>query len=210
MKKRYLFVISAMVVTLSIFAVSAPAQVITFTPPDPGPPIYAILEPGFVPHTDEWAAVVFVRDTACVPAGFNLLNVVNIPAAFGCTLNVEGHAIWKNGPPPIDPAPIQTVLFGTGSVPVWFVSWAEMQTALSDGVLTVSELSSLPSLQIGSASFFKETQHPGTLRPQGAGNGKIEINAAGTLEDGRTFQFQMREMGVDQESTFRHIKIDFN
>lgn len=50
-------------------------------------------------------------------------------------------------------------LHGLGAVPVWFVSWPEMQAALADDVLTV--LLSLPSLRIGSASFFKETQHPG-------------------------------------------------
>ncbi|MGI8733709.1 MAG: hypothetical protein ACR2LM_10470 [Pyrinomonadaceae bacterium] len=75
--------------------------------------------------------------------------------------------------------------------------------------MTVPELLSLPSLQIGSASFFKETQHPGNERPQGAGNGKIEITAHGTLTDGRTFQFQIREMGVNQQSVVRHVRIEF-
>ncbi|MFY9610944.1 MAG: hypothetical protein WAU45_20325 [Blastocatellia bacterium] len=193
----------------ALLAASVQAQIITFTPPDPGPPLYAILEPTFVPHTDDWAAVAFVRAPSCVPPGFNLLNVVNVPAAFGCMLTVQGHAIWKNAPPPVDEAPIQVNLLGLGAVPVWFVSWTEMQAALADNVLTVPELSSLPSLRIGSASFFKETQHPGPERPQGPGNGKIEINARGTLSDGRTFILQVREMGVDQESTIRHIRIEF-
>jgi len=194
---------------LALLAASVQAQVITFTPPDPGPPLYAILEPTFVPHTDDWAAVAFVREPSCVPPGFNLLNVVNVPAAFGCTLTVQGHAIWKNAPPPVDEVPIQVNLLGLGAVPVWFVRWTEMQAALADNVLTVPELSSLPSLKIGSASFFKETQHPGPERPQGPGSGKIEINANGTLEDGRTFMFQVREKGVNQESTIRHIRIEF-
>jgi len=192
-----------------MFSGTAGAQVITFTPPDPGPPYYAVLEPGFVPHTADWAAVVFLRETSCVPAGFNLLNVENIPAVFGCELNVEGHAIWKNGPPPIDFVPIQTILRGTGDVQLWFVRWSEMESALADDVLTVAELSALPSLQVGSASFFKLTQQPGVNRPQGPGNGKIELNAKGTLEDGRGFSVQMREMGVDQQSTFRSMKIEF-
>jgi len=194
---------------ISLFSGTAAAQVITFTPPDPGPPYYAVLEPGFVPHTDDWAAVIFLRETSCVPAGFNLLNVVNIPAVFSCGLDVEGHAIWKNGPPPVDFVPIQTVLHGTGNVQIWFVSWSEMESALADNVLTITELSALPSLRVGSASFFKLTQQPGPYRPQGPGNGKIELNATGTLEDGRGFSVQMREMGVDQQSTFKSMKISF-
>jgi hypothetical protein len=117
--------------------------------------------------------------------------------------------IYKNAPPPVDSAPIQSNLHGLGAVPIWFVSWPELQAALADNVLTVPELLSLPSLRIGFASFFKETQHPGAERPQGIGNGKIEITAHGTLTDGRTFQFQVREMGVDQQSVLRHIKIEF-
>ena len=192
---------------ISFFAQASNSQVITFTPPDPGPPFYTVIEPGFVPHTDEWAAIIFVRQTSCVPPGFNLLTVVNIPAVFGCTLNVEGHAIWRNGPPPIDFVPMQIVLHGTGEVPVWFVSWSELQDAMDDGVLTVAELSGLPSRLVGSASYFKEVQQPGSFRPQGPGNGKIELNATGLLDDGRQFSIEMREMGVNQESRFRHIKI---
>src|SRR5262245_20667951 len=79
---------------LACFVPAAYSQVITFTPPDPGPPFYTVLEPGFVPHTEEWAAIIFVRETGCVPPGFNLITVVNIPAVFGCPLTVEGHAIW--------------------------------------------------------------------------------------------------------------------
>ena len=100
-------------------------------------------------------------------------------------------------------------LHGLGAVPIWFVSWPELQVALADDVLTVPELLSLPSLQIGFASFFKETQHPGNERPQGAGNGKIQMTAYGTLTNGHTFQFQVREMGVKQQSVLRHVKIEF-
>ena len=37
----------------------------------------------------------------------------------------------------------------------------------------------------------------------------LEITARGTLTDGRSFQFQVREMGVEQQSVTRHIKIEF-
>lgn len=176
---------------------------------DPGPPFYASIERVFIPHTDEWAAIPFLRQPGCVPDDFNLLNLIDVPAAFGCTLTVGGHLVYKNAPPPVDDAPIMANLHGLGAVPIWFVSWPELQVALADDVLTVPELLSLPSLQIGLATFFKETQHPGNERPQGAGNGKIEMTARGTLTDGRTFQFQIREMGVDQQSVVRHVKIEF-
>lgn len=195
---------------MALLTTAAQAQIrVTVPEEDPGPPFYAAVERVFVPHTDEWAAITFLRQPGCVPDDFNLLDLFDVPAAFGCPLTVQGHLIYKNAPPPVDDAPIQVSLHGLGAVPIWFVSWSEMQTALADDVLTVPELLSLPSLRIGSASFFKETQHPGNERPQGIDNGKIEITAHGTLTDGRIFQFQIREMGVEQQSVTRHVKIEF-
>jgi hypothetical protein len=176
---------------------------------NPGPPFYTVLERGFYPHTDEWAAVTFIRDPACVPTDFNLLDLFDVPAAFGCALTVSGHLIYKDGPPPASRAPIAVQLQGLGAVPIWFVRWSELQAGLADDALTVSELLSMPSLLIGTASFFKETEHPGTDRPQGVLNGKIEITARGTLTDGRSFFFQMREMGVETVSVLRHVRIEF-
>lgn len=100
-------------------------------------------------------------------------------------------------------------MHGLGAVPSWFVSWAELQAAIADDVLTVPELLALPSLRIGSAGFYKQTQQPGPERPQGAGNGKIQIVARGILMNGQSFQFQVREMGVEGVSVLRHITIEF-
>jgi hypothetical protein len=47
------------------------------------------------------------------------------------------------------------------------------------------------------------------MRPQGLGNGKIELVSRGWLEDGRSFAMELREMGVDRVSTLRHIAITF-
>lgn len=149
-------------------------------------PFYARIERGEVFHTDDWAAIVFYRPPACVPVDFNLLAFFDAPRAFGCTPpTVDGFTIWKNGPG-IDPAPIQSELRGLGAVPVWFVSWPELQAAIADGVLTIGELAALPSRVIGSAGFYQETLHP----EQAARNGKIEFVARGALEDGRSFQVQ--------------------
>jgi hypothetical protein len=190
-------------------------------PPNPGPPFYALLERpplGEIFRDGDWAAIPFVRDPSCIPPDFNLLETADLEPAFGtfgpprsflCTLTVNGFGIFKNGPPPIDPAPIQTYYSGLGNAPVWFVLWADLQVAISDDVLTIGELQALPSLLVGSASFFEAIAQPGTLRPQGFGNGKIEIVALGTLGDGRSFIFTSREMGVDQVSIQRHTKIEF-
>lgn len=169
----------------------------------PGPPFYARIISN-VSGTEELSAVVFYRDPACIPPDFNLLQFFDIPRAFGCRLTVEGFVIWKNGPPPIDQAPIQQQLFGTGNVPVWFVSTAELQVATSDGVLTIGELQSLPSLVIGSASSFHETLHP----VQAAKRGMIEITASGTLSNGESFRLQ-GVCAVYEDCRNGHVRITF-
>ena len=176
---------------------------------DPGPPYYSVIEHQFIPHTADWAAIPFVRDPQCIAAGFNLLDQFAVPQAFGCPLYVAGHVTYKNGPPPIDLAPIHAEFHNVAPLPVWFVSWAELEAAIADGVLTLSELKALPSLRIGSASFFSYNQHPGPERPQGMGNGKIEIVGRGTLQNGTPFSLEVREMGINQESVLRHISIEF-
>ena len=169
---------------------SAQAQVRTQIPEeDPGPPFYARVERSsvhtqIVPHTDEWAAIVFYRSPACVPPNFNLMDLFNVPGAFFCQLTIEGFEIWRNGPPPVDFAPMQAKFNGLGAVPVWFVSWSELQAAIADDVLTITELQTLSSLQKGTATFFRETLHP----TGGANQPKLSITARGTLEDGRIFQ----------------------
>jgi len=176
---------------------------------DPGPPFYTLVERGFLPHTDDWAPIIFVRDPACVPSGFNLLDQLAVPQAFGCALNVEGHVTYKNGPPPIDPAPWQVVMRDAGPVPVWFVPWSSLQGAIADDVLTLAELESMPGARKGAATFFEMTQQIGVMRPQGTGNGKIELTARGALDGGQSFSIELREMGVDKVSTLRHIRIEF-
>lgn len=199
------------------------ANVRTSVPSEnPGPPAYSHIqhaagpEPFFIPHTSEWAAIPFLRNTACIPPDFNLLDFNDFtpafpggpPRPFVCPLTVEGFALWKNGPPPIDFVPIFSQFHGSGSVPVWFVQWPELLGAVADSNLTLTELASMESLQIGFASLYQDTVLPGVNRPQGPGNGKIEINAFGFLLDGRSFQLSIREMGDDGISILRHVRIE--
>ena len=149
----------------------------------PGVPAYARLGgPDIAPHNDQWAAIVFYRDPGCIPASFNLLNFFDAPRAFGCPLTVQGFEIWENEPGR-DPAPRLSKLRAAGPVPVWFVSWPELQAAAADGVLTIGELRALPSLITGFASHFSETLHPSESNKKGKNN----IGARGVLSNGRSF-----------------------
>lgn len=149
----------------------------------PGVPAYARvgMDPAgkvALPHDDQWAAIVFYREVACVPSGFNLMAFFDAPAAFGCPMTVEGHEVWKDGFDPTS-APIHVVTRDAGPVPVWFVSWPALQAAAADGALTKAELAALPSLVTGTATSYHEVLHPDEM---------ILINARGTLSDGRSFK----------------------
>jgi len=126
---------------------------------DPGPPFYARIRQGWVVHTDQWAAIAFYRQPSCVPPGFNLLNLFNPPAAFGCTLTVDGFLLYDQVAPPPGTVPKQVESFGLGAVPVAFVLWPELQAAMADGVLTIGELEALPSLRVLTATFLHESFH---------------------------------------------------
>lgn len=166
-------------------------------------PFYARFEAGLI-HTDgEWAAIAFYRPPSCVSATFNLLEFFN-PAAFGCNAEepyLAGFGIFQGGP--FDP-PIQSrlQLVRGQTLPVWFVSWSELEAAITDDVLTIGELEALPSLLIGGATFYTETLHPF----QAAQQTMTDIVAFGYLEDGRAFTYQATET----HGMLKHVKIDFN
>lgn len=172
----------------------------------PGGPAYARVERPFLIHTDDWAAVLFYRDPVCVPEDFNLLDVLDFqgfpdnPRVFRCPLTVEAFEM-REVPEPIGP-PKLVFTWGTGAVPVWFVRWPELQGALADDELTITELRAMGSLQIGYASFFEETldfsEIGETLR--------LVMVAHGALLDGRRFQLQYTFAG----GTARQIKIAFS
>jgi len=182
----------SLLVALATLGTAGMAQAAVRVEGDAGP-FYARIQAGFVPTDGEWAAIVFYRDPACVPTGFNLLQFWD-PGAFGCHSYVAAFGIIGNAP-----SPIFTQLRGVEPVPVWFVSWSELQQAMADDVLTIGELASLPSLLVGHATFYNDTQHPGVAQCHSA------VEASGYLEDGRCFQYQM----VERNNTLRHIRIEF-
>src|SRR5688572_27276394 len=139
-KPRLAMAVVAMIVMISTSTIQAIIRL--NVPRDNEPPFYARIS-GYefigsenVFRTDEWAAIVLYRQPRCVPANFNLLSFFDfsllvIPPASRCPLTVEGFEIWP-APPGPGIAPIHTVTWGLGAVPVWFVGWPEMQTLLAD------------------------------------------------------------------------------
>jgi hypothetical protein len=196
----------AAAVTLSVLAMpaSAQAQVHLRIPDDIQPPAYAALGHGFLPHTNEWAVVVFYRSPGCIPNDFNLLDFLDFSGSpFLCDLHIEGRSTWISLD---DPYPAAQFFRGTGAVPVWFVRWPELQSAAADDVLTIGELAALPSLTVGSASFFHESVR-NDIRGQRGGNETLV--ASGTLTDGPSFFVELTEKFRDGVHLFPHITIQF-
>jgi hypothetical protein len=171
---------------------------------DPGVPFYARIEPAppHVPMDGAWAAVVFYRDPACIPADFNLVQFFDAPAAFACPVVMQGSSLWASG-------------FGVGSprvtnqtgnaVPIWFVPADKMIAALADGHVTIGEIAAIAGRLTGIANQFKEVVHPHPLPPAMGGGGHpnpgIVLSAQGSLEDGRTFQLQHNQGDTGRNMT---------
>lgn len=205
---------NAMIVGV-LFSMAAARADVNINIPPAQPPFYMDVgrladgSPYFF-HDDEWAAFVFLRDQACVPLNFNLLDNIDVPAVFGCPLTIGGHAIFKNAG---DLIPAQANLRGLGAVPVWFVKLSDLQTMLAADKITVAGLLASPSLRKGLANVYDEVDLPGFSRPQGQGNGSIEIVSSGFLENGAAFQFEWRDMGVKNgngQDFVRHVRIAFS
>jgi hypothetical protein len=173
---------------------------------DGGPPYYARIYTDRVFIVDGWAVVPFYRGPDCIPADFNLLDFINIPAAFGCPLTVEGFHLWRGAPFAAPPWISQKQ--GTGAVPYWFIPADAVLEAMQDNRLTIGELAALPGRIVGHASQFTETLHPEPDPERGGGHPApmLNQNAHGTLDDdGRRFQFHV----VVVQGTIRTIRLRF-
>lgn len=153
-----------------------------------GPPFYARFGENETFGDGEWVAIVFYRSPDCIPDEFNLNQFFDFPGeagpgAFSCqppTTDVVEY--WVNGPE-TDPAPAISEMTGRGAVPVWFFAAADIDAAMTDGVVTIGELEAISSRRVGSASTF--TEH---LKPTQSNEAPlIRFMAEGTLEDGGNF-----------------------
>ena len=166
-------------------------------------PVYSQINDGLIFHTDELAVIVFYRPPECIPTDFNLFDYFDLPRVYECMpVTIDGFSIWENGPG-IDLAPIQFKIHGLGAVPVWFVGWPELQDAIADDILTISELAGMSSLITGLASFYTEVDKNYT--PLGSGY-LLEFVAKGLLEDGRSFKAAVTHTGF----VAPQVGIDFN
>jgi hypothetical protein len=165
-------------------------------PEDTEPPVYtsaagpAFQSDGslFVVHDSQWAAIPFWRSPDCVRPDFNLLEQVDVPAAFGCELLVRGFLRRQRNTEIL----MSWQAWAVDEVPIWFVSWSELQTAMADNVLTITELEALPSLVIGNSSNYEEQNHTFF----GHNVSHLSLRATGTLEDGRAFQLGATEVAL--------------
>jgi hypothetical protein len=158
----------------------------------PGVPAYARIESGQIYIADGWAVIAFYRDPTCVRPDFNLLMFFDVPAAFGCSLTVEGFALYEPDAYPMG-APKISHTQGTGAVPFWFVPAEVMLAAVADGELFIGELAALDGLLVGSATLFNEMLQslPHPVFGGGQPNPKLIQTAHGTLGDGRRFQYRL-------------------
>lgn len=159
------------------------------TAQDPGHPFYARIE-STPPHfliADGFAVVVFYREPGCVPGDFNLLEFFQPPIAFGCTPTVDGFAIWEGG---VGSGAPKTSVSRGDDVPIWFVPAATALAAISDGMLTIGELSALDGLVKARATRYHETLKPQEFMGQGGHpNPSLVIEAGGSLDGGGSFGF---------------------
>ncbi len=176
---------------------------LTMPDEDPGPPFYArvtsILNQFF--HDEGWLAIPFYRPPSCVPADFNMLELFDFPGpegpgALACPLLMHGFILIEPDAP-LGTFPRQAVFQG-GQVPFWFVRWSDFQAEAEDGEVTFAALEALERLT-GTATQYHET-----LKPR-EGDHVIQINARGTLEDGRDFQFAVTHL----EGETRSIRVRF-
>ncbi len=170
----------------------SPSLKLDFPLESPGIPAYARLElliEGFnVPNNEEWAAIVFYRDPDCVPTDFDLGQFFHVPGpegpgAFGCRLLIEGFEHWLNGPgEDLSPVYVRS-RNAVPDLPVWFVSWPELEALFDSGMVFIDEIEALPSLIRGAAWWFEEALYPNETAPDPA----LTFNAHGRLETGGRF-----------------------
>lgn len=153
-----------------------------------GPPFYARFGENETFSDGETVAVVFYRSPDCIPDEFNLNAFFDFPSesgpgAFGCAPPTTDVVEYWAGEPGSGPAPAISEMTGKGAVPVWFFAAEDIESALADGVVTISDLEGIPSRRVGTAATYTELLHPSQSNAQSL----IQFNAAGTLEDGGDF-----------------------
>jgi hypothetical protein len=163
-------------------------------------PFYTRTEPpadvgGFGYHTDQWAAIVFYRDPACVPTGFNLFEFYdfNFGDVFSCAPTIDGFSLHVE---PMGVTPPRMSNLSGKAVPIWFVPWsAAFQQAVANGSLTVVQLEGMAGLVKGVATQFQEILSTVESHPAP----KINLTARGYIlpgSGGGSFSYNVNWPGL--------------
>ena len=173
-----------------------------------GPPFYARFGENETFDDGEQVVIVFYRPPDCIPPDFNLNRFFHFPGedgpgAFACAPpTVSAIETWETAPGE-DPAPLVAESTGLGAVPVWFFSDSDIEAAMADGEVTVTELEALPSRQVGTAATYSELLHPS----QSNENSLVQFTAEGALEDGTAFTVDVSKGATDVAD---HVTIDID
>ena len=127
----------------------------------PGPPFYARIANSQLIEAENIVIVPMFRKVECIDKDFNLLNFLDVPNAFFCSLNVNGKGLIEPNSSP-ETAPI-IAYYNSSDMPVWFFDKTDMLTAIQDGILTLDELESLGPKK-GLAKRYIEYERPRTGR----------------------------------------------
>jgi hypothetical protein len=156
-----------------------------------GAPWYADFGRDFIPADGTQVAIVFTRDPACIRPEFNLLDMIDIPAVFGCPFLLSGQEWWHE--PFVEfPFKYEYTLENDGSVPVYFVDLAELNSEIADDRLTLGELEAFSSLKVGQATYVK-SDVLNSNAPDSDGKGHGVMTAIGKLQDGGDFYVYWHE-----------------
>jgi hypothetical protein len=151
----------------------------------PGGPWYADIGRDFIPADGAWVAIVFSRDPAHIRPDFNLLDMEDIPAAFECPFLLSGQEWWHE--PFVDfPFKYEYGLDNDGTVPVYFVDLAQLESEIADDQLTLGELETFSSLKVGQATYMK-ADILNSNAPDSDGKGHGTMTAIGTLDESGEF-----------------------
>ncbi len=158
---------------------------------NPGPPFYArIAELGpdrLFMESGNTVIIPMMRNVDCINPAFNLLNMFDVPGAFGCDLTLHGKGLIEPGSTP-DVFPVMAYL-ESNNMPIWFVDRTPLLAAMADGILTLSELETLNPKK-GVASRYIEYNKPRT-----AENHLLVIESRGVIPStNQSFEFNVNSI----------------
>lgn len=167
------------------------------------PPIVAVI---FNDGESDWVPIVFARQPSQTPPSMNLHTPHQDPQPgfMNVPLLLEGFVLlpqdWAPPEPPIAVfAHFQNPTNQT--VPIWFMSRADFETAAVDDIVTIEEINNMSSLLKGEAGALNLFASPR------ANIFRIQVQSAGALEDNTLFTFSVQY--VVNTQSYTHFNLHF-